>query len=238
MSSPGWYPQPDGTERYFDGNEWTENSRAPQAAAAMAGPMPPAKNGGMVKWIVIGVIAVVVICCCGVFAISLGSDDTDTSASESTSSSQAESSSETPSAAAATAEESSAKPAEKKKASKSPSSTKAPAPAAPAGADVKITAGEFIKEFEGNELAADQKYKGKTVEVSGVVEKIDTELFNEDKYLLNITDGGDFEFLSVTCHDMDNDVLSKLTVGSAIKVIGDFDDGGDLGVDLKNCKVV
>lgn len=103
---------------------------------------------------------------------------------------------------------------------------------------MKVTAGEFIKEFEGNELAADQKYKGKTVEVSGVVEKIDTELFNEDTYLLNITDGGDFEFLSVTCHDMSNDVLSKLTVGNAIKVIGDFDDGGDLGVDLKNCKVV
>lgn len=237
MSSPGWYPQPDGTERYFDGNEWTESSRAPQPPAATARLMPPAKKSGMVMWIIIGVIAVVVICCCGVFAVGQGSDDTDSSAPESTSSSQAEPSSETSSAAVAEAEEPSAKPAEKKKASKSPSSTKAPAPAR-VGADVKITAGELIKEFEGNELAADQKYKGKTVEVSGVVEKIDTELFNEDKYLLNITDGGDFEFLTVTCHDMDNDVLAKLAVGSAIKVIGDFDDGGDLGVDLKNCKVV
>lgn len=37
---------------------------------------------------------------------------------------------------------------------------------------------------------------------------------------------------------MPTDVLSTLQVGSSIKVIGDFDDGGDLGVDLKNCKVV
>lgn len=60
----------------------------------------------------------------------------------------------------------------------------------------------------------------------------------EDKYLLDITDGGDFEILSVTCHDMDNDVLSELTVGDDITVIGNFEDGGDLGVDLEKCRVV
>lgn len=146
----------------------------------MAGPTLPAKKGGMIKWVIIGVIAFLVLCCCGAFALSQGDDGTDTSSSESTSSSQTESSS------ANESEEPAAKPAEKKTAAKSPSSTKVPAPVSPAGADMKVTAGEFIKEFEGNELAADQKYKGKTVEVSGVVEKIDT-------------DGGDFEFLSVTC---------------------------------------
>lgn len=71
-----------------------------------------------------------------------------------------------------------------------------------------------------------------TVTVGELIEEF------EDTYLLDITDGGDFEILSVTCHDMDNDVLSELTVGDDITVIGNFEDGGDLGVDLEKCRVV
>lgn len=227
MSTPGWYPQPDGNDRYYDGNGWTDHVRAPQVAGAMAPQMPPKKKGGAMKWIALGVGVLLVLCCGGV-ALSMGGDDDNTSAETTSTSESAESS------AAETTDE----PSAKKSSSKSSSSTKASEPAAPASADVTVTAGAIIEEFESNELAGDKKYKGKTVEVSGVVEEIDTELFADDKYLLRITDGGDYEFLSVTCHDMDNDVLSALTVGDSITVIGDFDDGGDLGVDLKKCKVV
>lgn len=236
MSTPGWYPQPDGNERYYDGTNWTEQVRAAQGAPQPPGPMAPQapekKKGGAMKWIAIIVGGLILLCCAGA-ALSMGGDDdasSDISTTESSDDTETAEASETSKAAAA-------KPSASKSASKSPSATKKPAPAAPAGADVKVTAGAIIKEFEENELAADQKYKGKTVEVSGVVEKIDTELFNDDKYLLNITDGGEFEFLSVTCHDMDTQVLSTLNVGNPVKVIGDFDDGGDLGVDLKNCKL-
>lgn len=227
MSIPGWYPQPDGNERYYDGNGWTDYLRAPQAFGAMAPQMPPKKQGGVMKWIALGVGGLLVICCGGA-ALSMGSDDESTSAQTTSTSESAESSKAEPSDKAST----------KKSGSKSSSSTKASEPAAPTGPDVKVTAGEIIKEFGDNELAGDQKYEGKTVEVSGVVEKIDTELFAKDKYLLNITDGGEYELFSVTCHNMDNGVLSTLAVGNPITVIGDFKDGGDLGVDLQDCKVV
>lgn len=231
MSSPGWYPQPDGNERYYDGSDWTDQVRASQGAGSMPPQMPQQpekKKGGALKWIAI-VIAVVILICCGAFMLNMGGDDE--AASQDTSS--VSESTDTEAAAAASEEEPSKESSPEDKAEEKP---KEPAKEA-SGPDVTITAGELIKEFEGNELAGDQKYKGKVLQVSGVVDKIDTELFNEDKYLLNITDGGEFEFLSVTCHDMSTDVLSALSVGDSITVIGDFDDGGDLGVQMKNCKV-
>lgn len=233
MSSPGWYPQPDGSERYYDGQDWTEQVRASQAA----GPVPPQmpqeqkKKGGALKWIAIG-LGLLLVLCCGGAVLAMGSDD-EASSPETSSVSE---SAETEAAEEPSPEESSTEASSKKADNKEEKQKEKPAEK-PAGPDVTVTAGELIKEFEGNELAADQKYKGKTIQVSGVVDKIDTELFNEDKYLLNITDGGDFEFLSVTCHDMSTDVLSTLSAGNPVTVIGDFDDGGDLGVDLKNCKL-
>lgn len=106
--------------------------------------------------------------------------------------------------------------------------------AAPA---VEVTAKALLKEFEDNELAGDQKYKGKVLKITGTVSGIDTEIFDDEKYVLNINGGGDFEILSVSCYDIPNADLSSVTVGQTITVVGDFDDGGDLGVDVKNCTI-
>lgn len=65
MSSPGWFPQPDGRERYYDGEGWTEHYRDAPPPAAPA--PPPQKKGGALKWVLI-VGAVVLILCCGGFA--------------------------------------------------------------------------------------------------------------------------------------------------------------------------
>ena len=50
----------------------------------------------------------------------------------------------------------------------------------------------LIDAFDNNELAADGKYDGKTLKVTGVVDQIDTELFNDEKYILNLTDGDEW----------------------------------------------
>lgn len=102
---------------------------------------------------------------------------------------------------------------------------------------VQVSAGDLLKEFEGNELAADSKYKGKRLQVTGVVEKIDTDLFDDSKYILQIGSGGDFEITFVNCHDIDTDSLSTVNKGDDVTVVGDFDDGGDLGVELMNCEL-
>ncbi|KQX75265.1 hypothetical protein ASD10_08805 [Aeromicrobium sp. Root472D3] len=101
---------------------------------------------------------------------------------------------------------------------------------------VKVTVAQILGDYEANELAADTKYEGKMIQVTGTIDKIDKEIFGND-YVLNISDGSEYSFLTVNCNDMSKKALSKLTVGNEVTAIGKFDDGGDLGVELKKCKV-
>ena len=103
--------------------------------------------------------------------------------------------------------------------------------------DVSVQAKKILKEFEENEAAADGKYKGKTLEVSGVVDKVDTEFLDEDQYSVQIGGGGDFELITVNCNDQSSGDVSKIKKGQKITVIGAFDDGGDLGVELADCTI-
>lgn len=103
--------------------------------------------------------------------------------------------------------------------------------------DLKVEAGKLLKAFEKNEAAADGKYKGKTLEVSGVVSKVDTEMFDEEKYIVQIGSGGRFEMLTVNCNGLASDAVSKIKKRDKITVVGVFDDGGDLGVELKPCEI-
>lgn len=109
-----------------------------------------------------------------------------------------------------------------------------PKPAAPAA--VKVEASQIVKEFEDNELAADTKYKGKDLRVSGKVTKIDTDMWDDEKYILSLGKGK-WDFLTVNCHDMSTDELSTLKVGQTVTVVGTFDDGGDLGVEVSDCRL-
>ena len=102
---------------------------------------------------------------------------------------------------------------------------------------VKVSAAELIKAFEKNELAADKRFKDKDLKITGVVAKIDTDVWDDDKYILELGGGGDFELLLVRCHDMPSDELEKLSVGDKTTVVGAFDDGGDLGVDVRQCRL-
>ena len=97
-----------------------------------------------------------------------------------------------------------------------------------------VKAGALIKAFEENEMAADKTYGGKTLKVTGVVDNIDTDIWDDSEYILNLTGGGDYEILSVSVHGMSEGDLSKVKTGQTVTVIAEFDDGGDLGVDLKD----
>lgn len=125
-------------------------------------------------------------------------------------------------------------------ASESTTGAKTPAKKKPANPEpeaqaVEVTAEAIVKEFGENELAADTKYKGKTLKISGVVDSIDTDLFDEEKYILALGGGGDFELFTVNCNDMSTDELATLNTGQTVTVVGQFDDGGDLGVEVSDC---
>jgi ABC-type uncharacterized transport system permease subunit len=105
-------------------------------------------------------------------------------------------------------------------------------------ATVKVSAKDLLAAYEDNELAADQRFKGKTLQVSGVMSKVDTDVWHDDKYILRIGSGAQFEVWTVNCSDIPQSKLVNLSEGENVTVIGEFDDGGDLGVDLKKCSIV
>ena len=106
---------------------------------------------------------------------------------------------------------------------------------APAPAAMEVTAATMLDEFEGNEAAADLKYKGKTVEVTGVVDKVDTEFWDDEQYTIQLSDGDEWALWTVNCNDVSGETAAKVKVGSTVTVIGEFDDGGDLGVEIATC---
>jgi hypothetical protein len=119
-----------------------------------------------------------------------------------------------------------------------PKATPKPEPKAkPKPTAVSVSAAALLTAFEENELAADAAYKGKTLRITGTIEKIDTEPFDENDYVLDLTGGDDFAFLTVTAYDIPNDDLSKLHTGETVTVICQFKDGGDLGVTVNKCKM-
>jgi hypothetical protein len=112
----------------------------------------------------------------------------------------------------------------------------APEPAEPKA--IKVPAKKILKEFEENEAAADAKYKGKVIEVTGKVDKVDTEIWDDEQYVVRVNGGGDWDFLSVNCNDLPASAVTSLKKGQDVTVRGEFDDGGDLGVEIKDCKVL
>jgi hypothetical protein len=101
-----------------------------------------------------------------------------------------------------------------------------------------VKAGKILKEFEENEARADAKYKDKTLRVTGEVAKVDTEFLDEDQYVIQVGTGEDFEFSFVNCNDISSAVAQKVSKGDKVAVVGEFDDGGDLGVELKDCELL
>lgn len=108
---------------------------------------------------------------------------------------------------------------------------------APKVKPMRVRAAKILKEFEGNEAAADAKYGGKLLRVSGVVDKVDTDLLDEEEYIVRVNGGGEFEFLTVNCPGQASSVAAKVNKGDRVSVVGEFDDGGDLGIELEDCKV-
>lgn len=115
----------------------------------------------------------------------------------------------------------------------------AAAPAKAAAPDVvKVEAAKLLADFESNEAAADLKYKGKTLQVTGHVAKVDTEFFDKDQYVVRLDNGEKYSFLNVNCNDISATQAAAVAADSTITVRGMFQDGGDLGVEIKGCEIV
>lgn len=97
----------------------------------------------------------------------------------------------------------------------------------------KVTTENLLKEYEANEVAADEKYKSKLVEITGTVYKIDKDIFEtpQIRFSKNNT------ISSVVCSFSKNntDQLSKVSIGQSLNLKGTVK-GMTLGsVYLKDC---
>lgn len=81
----------------------------------------------------------------------------------------------------------------------------------------KTTAKQLYQDYEANEVAADEKMKGKLIEVSGVIESIDKDAF--DNIVLHLKTGNSFAAAMITLKDSEKDAAIKLKKGNKITVI-------------------
>lgn len=87
----------------------------------------------------------------------------------------------------------------------------AEAAAAPA---IKVTARDLFKAYEANEIAADSQYKGKRIEITGEIESIASDMFDEPLVQLS---AGDFQ--NVGAQGLSKEVAGGLSKGQSITLV-------------------
>lgn len=105
-------------------------------------------------------------------------------------------------------------------ASKGGTSQKAPPnPQGPAKPEVVIEPSRLAAEYDSNEVAADNRYKGKVVRLTGTVEDIGKDLM--DSIYVTLRTGHSFRKVQVFFSDEHNAAVAKLNPGDRIKIQGE-----------------
>jgi hypothetical protein len=101
---------------------------------------------------------------------------------------------------------------------------------------IQITALNLIAEYEANEIAADQKYEGTILDITGTIDDFGEDILGT-KYL-TFSDGSDFSITNVQCFFSDNHVsqLANLQKGQRITVRGKGD-GKLFNVHVRGCSI-
>ncbi|HHX61965.1 MAG TPA: hypothetical protein GX707_14845 [Epulopiscium sp.] len=102
---------------------------------------------------------------------------------------------------------------------------------------IPVSAEELLKAYDENEVKADNLYKDKTLEVTGIVKSIGKDIF--DEVYITLGNDDDFAIISVQCYFKDKDEIDKvaeLKEGDEVTVIG-ICEGGTLNVTLKKCNL-
>ena len=110
-----------------------------------------------------------------------------------------------------------------------------PATTAPKEDIIKISASDLLAEYDANEVAADNKYKGKKVEITGAVDSIGKDIFGS-VYVTLKTDNG---FISIQCYFSEKaeiDKVATLKEGDWVTVTG-IVDGRSINIVVKKCKL-
>lgn len=85
-------------------------------------------------------------------------------------------------------------------------------------ADIKISAVDFIHEYEVNDSASDQKYLGKVIETDGNIKKIEKD--EKGYYTVVLGDTGNLSSVRCSMDTTHNEDAAHLTAGSSATVRG------------------
>lgn len=89
--------------------------------------------------------------------------------------------------------------------------------------DITISAGELHAAYENNEVAADERFKGKIIQVSGIVDDIGKDIM--DTIYVTLSAGGEYSFSSVQCFFADSHTsdAASLSKGDYVTIKGKCD---------------
>lgn len=119
----------------------------------------------------------------------------------------------------------------KKSEADTPAKPKAAAPV------VTVTSVNLSKDYSDNEVAADAKYKGKLIEVSGKVTGIDNGTF-DNEMIVKLSDGS-YDMSATWCHmkESERDKVLALKKDQQVTLIGTGDSATLKSPALKDCVV-
>lgn len=88
------------------------------------------------------------------------------------------------------------------------------------GPVIEVAADELFKAYQANEVAADEKYKGKVLVVSGIIENIGKDIM--DTPYVSLKAGGEYSFGGVQCMFADEakGQLANLQKDQNVKIKG------------------
>jgi RNA polymerase subunit RPABC4/transcription elongation factor Spt4 len=101
---------------------------------------------------------------------------------------------------------------------------------------ISVTAEQLLEAYNENEVKADSQYKGKVLEVTGIVNTIGKDIL--DEAYVTVGSGEPYEVWSVQCYfgKGDLDSISELSPGDTVTISGKCS-GKTLNVALKQCTV-
>ncbi len=83
--------------------------------------------------------------------------------------------------------------------------------------DMDVSASQLQKDYKANEVAADNKYKGKLLRVTGTVESIDKDFL--DNVVLKLGTGDMFAEVHATLEDSEKPKAAELSKGKRVRVV-------------------
>lgn len=116
-----------------------------------------------------------------------------------------------------------------------PTAAQPPKEPEPPKVEVSVKATDLYADYKANQVAADGKYKGKLLEITGEVDTIGKDVLDT----LYVTLKGDAYFGNVQCYFPDSaaDALAKLKSGDNVVIQGKGD-GYLMNVSVKDCALV